>query len=281
MRTFERLIIEANHQDAEIPYKEKGSKVTGKKLIQRGERLTSVRDICNWIAWYERGKLKIPNPKTVQEILDWLEANDMIFIYGEKGNRTETHYKIVNYNDYQKKDSEEVTEEKQFGNSSETEKQQSLDTNKNDKECIKNDKNDKEDINTTCVDSEESPPVKYDEDSVYYQAALYLRKKILEFNPKCKVPNDNPKALEKWSDTIRLTIERDKRTIDEMREIMKFVFKDDFWCTVVQSPTNLRKNWDKIWSKMKVSNKPKANNNLSKLEEMFQKALAEEGGFDD
>jgi len=122
MRVFLRLILEANHQDAEIPYKEQGQKTIGKKLIKRGERLTSVRDICKWVAWYERGKLKEPNPKTVQEILDWLEENNMIEIYGTKGNRKETHYKIVNYDIYQDKEDDKVTEKKQ-----------SLDINKNDK----------------------------------------------------------------------------------------------------------------------------------------------------
>lgn len=137
MRVFLRLILEANHQDNEIPYREKGQSVVGKKLIKRGERLTSVRDICKWVAWYERGKLKEPNPKTVQEILDWLEENNMIEIYGTKGNRKETHYKIVNYDIYQDKEDDKETEKKQSGNSQETEKKQSLDINKNDK----NDKN--------------------------------------------------------------------------------------------------------------------------------------------
>ena len=139
LRVFLRLLIEANHQDNEIPYREKGQSVVGKKLIKRGERLTSVRDICKWVAWYERGCLKEPNPKTIQNILDWLEENNMIEIYGAKGNRKETLYTIVNYDTYQDKDSDKVTEKKQLGNSLETEKQQSLETNKN----VKNDKNEK------------------------------------------------------------------------------------------------------------------------------------------
>lgn len=155
LRVFLRLAIEANHQDNEIPYKERGQSVIGKKLIKRGERLTSVRDICKWVAWYERGKLKEPNPKTIQNILDWLEENNMIEVYGVKGNRKETHYSIVNYDTYQDKDSDKVTEKKQPGNSQVTEKQQSLDTNKN----VKNDKNDKKEIyseitdfyNSTCL----------------------------------------------------------------------------------------------------------------------------------
>ncbi len=122
LRVFERLILEANHADAEIPYN------GGKKLIKRGERLTSARQICDWVAWYERGVLKIPNPKTIQTILDWLEANKMIEIYGVKGNRKETHYNIVNYGIYQEEDSPKVTVTGEVG-------KQSLDTNKNDKEC--------------------------------------------------------------------------------------------------------------------------------------------------
>lgn len=138
LRVFERLLIEANHQDNEIPYKKKGERITGKKLIRRGERLTSVRDICRWVSWFERGREVIPNPKTVQEILDWLVENDMIEIYGCKGNRTETHYKIVNYSKYQDCNNDKVTEKKQLGNSQVTEKQQSLDTNNN----VNNENND-------------------------------------------------------------------------------------------------------------------------------------------
>lgn len=129
------------------------------------------------------------------------------------------------------------------------------------------DRIDKDNINTSCGDN--SPPIeeaptkpkkskkpkeplepKYPEDNQYYKAALYIRSKVLGINPKCKVPQDNPKGLEKWANEIRLTIESDKRTMDELRQIVTFTYRDSFWCTIVQSPKNLRKNWDKIWAKM-------------------------------
>jgi len=69
LRVFERLIIEANNRCKKIPYGK------GTKLIKRGERLTSIRQIAEWVAWYERGILRIPNPKTISEILDWLCEN--------------------------------------------------------------------------------------------------------------------------------------------------------------------------------------------------------------
>lgn len=121
LRVFERLILEANYQDTEIPYRERGSDVIGKRLIRRGERLTSIRQICEWVGWYERGVFKRPNPKTIISILRWLEGNSMIEIYGSEGNRTETHYRIVNYGVYQdinnddpEIDSAKVTVEKHF-----------------------------------------------------------------------------------------------------------------------------------------------------------------------
>ena len=121
LRVFERLILEANYQDTEIPYRERGSDVIGKRLIRRGERLTSIRQICEWVGWYERGVFKRPNPKTIISILRWLESNSMIEIYGSEGNRTETHYRIANYGVYQdvnndtpEIDSAKVTVEKHF-----------------------------------------------------------------------------------------------------------------------------------------------------------------------
>ena len=125
LRVFERLIIEANHKDNVIPYNH------GQKLIKRGERLTSVRQICEWVGWHERNIFKTPNPKTIQCILDWLEDNNMVEIYGFKGNRKETHYNIVNYSVYQEEDSTKVTV------TGEREKQ-SLETNKNEKNVKNN-----------------------------------------------------------------------------------------------------------------------------------------------
>ncbi len=139
LRVFERLLLEANHKDVEIPFKYSGEDITSKKLIKRGERQTSIRQICEWVGWYENGIWKNPNPKTIKEILDWLVANKMIEIYPRQSNKDGTHYKIVKYNDYQKQDDEEVTVKKQSSNNKET-------VTGSKQECIKNDKNDKEDI---------------------------------------------------------------------------------------------------------------------------------------
>ena len=140
LRVFERLLLEANHEDAYIPYRKKGENIIGKKLIKRGERLTSIRDIAEWVGWYERRKFKVPNPKTITSILDWLIKNEMLAIV-DYGNRKETHYNIVNYSVYQGRESYEsnakVTVGKQLGNTQVTVGKQLTDINKN----VKNDKN--------------------------------------------------------------------------------------------------------------------------------------------
>ena len=141
LRVFERLILEANHQDAEIPYRRNGQ--VEKRLIKRGERLTSIRQISEWVGWYERGVLKNPNPKIIKEVLDYLVIHNMIFIYSQS-NRMETHYNIVNYSVYQEKDDTKVTEKKQNRNKIETNKKQNALQNNNDIRMINNDKNDKE-----------------------------------------------------------------------------------------------------------------------------------------
>lgn len=134
LRVFERLILEANHKEKTIPYKDKESNMLTTKLIKRGERLTSLRQIAEWVSWYERGQLKTPNVKTIKLILDWLENQKMISIYNE-GNRKETHYKVLNYEIYQSKEDDE-------SNARETPEKHSADINKN----VKNEKNEKNNI---------------------------------------------------------------------------------------------------------------------------------------
>lgn len=134
-RVFERLIMEANHACKRIPYK------GGTKLIKRGERLTSIRQIAEWVGWYQRGIFKSPNPKTISKILDWMIEKGLIEIIN-RGNSQETHYNIVNYCIYQSADDYE-------SNSKVTVRgavsKQSVDTNNN-VNNVNNEKNDKKTI---------------------------------------------------------------------------------------------------------------------------------------
>lgn len=222
LRVFERLLLEANHKDNFIPYKDKNTNIISKKLIKRGERLTSVRDICKWVAWYERGKLKEPNPKTIQNIMDWLENNNMINIYGVKGNRKETHYNIVNYNVYQAKDNDKVTEKKQ-----------SMETNKNDKE--KDIPLKKESKNFSNDDKE-------------YKLSKYLSKCIAERLDK---PLKDEKTLQSWAKEFNKMVRLDKYDFDEMLEVLQFSQTDEFWKKNILSAAKFRKQYLTLLAQMR------------------------------
>lgn len=225
LRVFERMVIEANHKNIEIPYRENSSNKYGKKLIKRGERLTSLRKIAEWVSWYERGFLKIPNPKTISSILKYLENENMVYIY-KNGNRKETHYKIVNYSVYQDKIDNKVTVSKQ-----------SMDTNKNDK-------NDKKKTSSYMSDSNE------------YRLAVYLFKFIKRNNPKAKEAD-----LQKWAKQFDYILRIDKRDLDEVKQVIKFCQDDDFWFKNILSPEKLRKQYDRLLLEMKKPNASNSNGN--------------------
>ncbi len=87
-RVFEWLIMQAFFQD-------------GKK-IKRGEKITSLREISYGTYWYEGRKKRTLHRTTISEILKWLIDNGMIHVFDYNNNyRRETHYKIINYSDYQ------------------------------------------------------------------------------------------------------------------------------------------------------------------------------------
>lgn len=127
LRVFERLVIEANHSDKYIFFNGE------KKLIQRGERVTSIRQISEWVGWFERGKVKIPNPKTITKILEVLKKENIIAVLG---NTQHTHYKVLNYSIYQGSNIDKVTVDGEVDGEV---GKQLLDTNKN----VKNVKNEK------------------------------------------------------------------------------------------------------------------------------------------
>ena len=215
LRVFERLIIEANHKCARIPYD------NGTKLVRRGERLTSLRQIAEWVGWYERGIFKTPNPKTIKSIIDWLEAEGMIEILN-KGNRKETHYKAHNYCIYQALDSD-------GSNSKETVGKQSLGINKNGN----NDKNGKK---------ENKPSqIKFDDDSLQIELSKYLHQRIRENDPKIKTPN-----FQTWAEHMDKLMRIDGRSENEIRRVIDYCQKDSFWKSNILSTRKLREKFSTL-----------------------------------
>ncbi|MCO7125148.1 hypothetical protein NIE88_05090 [Sporolactobacillus shoreicorticis] len=72
-------------------------------------------------------------------------------------------------------------------------------------------------------------------------------------NPNYKAPE----KLDKWANDIRLMMERDKRTKEQVEYLIRWSQKDDFWSTVILSPNSLRKGFDKMVARCRQESKQK------------------------
>lgn len=90
----------------------------------------------------------------------------------------------------------------------------------------------------------------------YFQIALsfqgLFRENLIQSGASTKTA-DNMKGIS--IDDIRLIIENDKYTIDDLRQIYNFLQKDDFWKANILSTSKLRKQMDKL--KLKIANNGK------------------------
>lgn len=133
----------------------------------------------------------------------------------------------------------------------------------------------------SCNDEEPSnPDLEFDENSTEIQLARFMISEMLKVKPDSKVPKDDVKSLQSWAKQIDYIIRLDKREPRAIAELFRWAQENEFWCSNIRSPQKLRKQWDalELQRNRKSSPKGKVNKNLSKLEEMYQKALAEEGG---
>ncbi|WP_037562668.1 phage replisome organizer N-terminal domain-containing protein, partial [Sporolactobacillus terrae] len=106
---------------------------------------------------------------------------------------------------------------------------------------------DKEKENTSCRKNKFS-----DEHMAMANLLLSL---IKENNPNYK----SPKSLDKWANDMRLMMERDKRTKEQVEYLIRWSQKDDFWSTVILSPNSLRKGFDKMVARCRQESRQKQN----------------------
>jgi hypothetical protein len=158
---------------------------------------------------------------------------------------------IVNWGFYQDKNNE-LTEEL-TSNSQATNRQ--LTTNKNDKEC-KNDKN----INNNVATPKKR---KYADDDPNKKLALLLLK-LIRKNQNIKEPD-----LDKWANTIRLTIESDNHSGKEVQDLMVWATSHDFWSGVILSPSSFRKHFEKMTAQRNKKMFPKNTHAQSNSEVNF------------
>jgi len=206
--------------------------------IERGQYLRSLRNLQDDLSYKEgRGNAIKKYPlTTIQRKIKSLEKEGRITT---KSTEYGTLFTVVNYALYQSLDNYKNKSMEQQWNSDGTAMEQQWNNNKNVKECSKNEKNSR----------------KYIYDNTHFELAEYFYSQILKNNPHHKKPN-----LELWSNDIRLMMERDKRTEEQIRYLMNWVQQDDFEMVNVLSPRKLRKRFDQLVMKVKQqrqSTKPK------------------------
>ncbi|MBY3628319.1 GntR family transcriptional regulator [Enterococcus faecium] len=206
------LILMANHKEKKILFN--GSF----KKVDVGQRITSEQKLA------ERWGV---SRNTVRKFLSLLVEDDMISI--EKSRKNGTTYKVNNYAIYQgfSEEKKQQTEQR-----AEHQKDNELNINKNDK----NDKNEKNNNNPR----NSRKTREYADDDPNKKLAILLLK-LIRKNQNIKEPD-----LDKWANTIRLTIESDKRTGREVQDMIVWATSNDFWSGVILSPTSLRKHFDKM-----------------------------------
>jgi DNA-binding Lrp family transcriptional regulator len=105
--------------------------------------------------------------------------------------------------------------------------------------------------NTLISEDTHTPPSKASADAV--RACKFFIEKIKEVNPKFKDPN-----LEKWEKEFDCILKVDKRDVEELCDMIQWVFKHDFWKSRCLSPGNLRKQFDSIYMQRQSETKMNA-----------------------
>ncbi|MFP4662690.1 MAG: hypothetical protein ACLFPF_10890 [Halanaerobiales bacterium] len=252
--------------------------------VDRGEHITSEVKLAERWGW---SRTKVRN------FLNLLEQDDMI--ENIKENNKRTRLRVLNYGDYQDLKNCKKTGGEQGKNNRKTGGEQGENTNKNDNNDnnVKNDNN----INTSCSDSENQNPlaeveeieIKFDENSMPFKAAKYLRKLILENNPRQPVPDNTLEKLQDWA----LELDRLNRlgppggskgySWNEIGDIMIWCQQDEFWKNNILSASKFRKQITKLENKMKTDNSKQSGNSKREkqnqaIRNLYEKYRQEEEG---
>ena len=117
---------------------------------------------------------------------------------------------------------------------------------------------------------------KFTFDDTQYELASLLWEKVKANFPKTKEPN-----LESWANDVRLMMEQDERSVSEIKAVIEWSQKHDFWYANIRSASKLRSQYENMFAqadrekKQEESSvtKPSGNNYIndwSEFEEMLE-----------
>lgn len=194
--------------------------------IERGQFLTS--------------KLKL------QKIFGWTYRHIENFLLALKNDENITYrvsnryivITIINYERYQSNDEQnEEQSEEQSKNRLGTEQEQ---VRNSDTQLIriKKEKKEKKEKKLSNI---------FQKCSITYQLVIYLEKKIRENNKAVKEKTES--QLQSWCEDMDKLIRLDKANLDDIKLIIDWVVKDDFWSLNVLSAKKLREHYPRFYKK--------------------------------
>lgn len=162
-----------------------------------------------------------------------------------------TRITVLNYSKYNLERHADVTQGKHKGNAKETQGKHAWDTDKH-YNHVNNENNDNPILSNPKGQDDPSPKkaIKFQPESDEYRLALFLFNHIKKRSPNHKEPN-----LQKWASVIDLMIRKDKRDVEELKNVISWCQDDDFWQNNILSTDKLRKQYDQLVIKMQ--SKPK------------------------
>lgn len=220
-RRWMSILLLVNHTEKKFP--------VGNELFVCGQG-ESFRSIHEWSRVFGCSK------PTVLKFFKLLEKEDMIRtkILGN-GNRRKHLLTVVNWDKYQNSETGNHTERKL---ETSPERNSNLPPNKND--------NQKRNNNDNILMSDVDESTLDDSTRSYFKIAhsfWSLIRKNLESLNLGTTTIDGAK-FDTWVDPIRLLVERDKRSLEEIREVYAFIRDDEFWIKQIRSTEKLRKKKD-------------------------------------
>lgn len=223
------ILLDVNHEDKKILW--------NKELVEikRGEKITSLKKLSE--------EFNCSREK-VRRFLELLKNDTMIDIVS---NTRYTQITVLNYDSYQADEHTGNTRKKHERDTSETR----TDINKNDK----NIKNYKNILLSELKNSDFENPLYYELTISFYEL---FKKNLQELNIST---SKLEKSKGSWIEHIRLLIENDKRTVEELREVFTFLRNDSFWKQNILSTSKLREKFETLLIKSRSNAKNKSNNN--------------------
>ena len=76
-------------------------------------------------------------------------------------------------------------------------------------------------------------------------------------------------TINTWAKIVKLMIEKDKRTIEELKTVFRFLSENEFWKKNVQSISTLRRQFERLY----ISSQEKQQSNNNNIDSSYVESL--------